>query len=352
MKVYTLDIDSGERDCSLWPTPNAYEIALKTPLHSAQWISLESARIPTSYNVINDNNNVFTVKIDAVASDGTTPIADAGSYDVDLTSREFANGTALANHVLSRIQAAGIETIDTVTWRGTRDSLKFSNAFSVSGSPNYDYTLLFRSGARGWTSNVEGSTTPNQVLGFAARDVRSSNGVIDEEGRVDFNVGPKQFVLRLSCGSEGFYKDAFARTPFYTGTIMNKSSAPGDQYVTYSSKEDSLIHEFTKAPHPCIESLRVEWFYKENNKLIPLDFRSRDHAIKLKIYATKDRLEEKPRIVDPHRIGELPPPISAPEFEERVYEWKEFIPIIFILVIGLVVTFSISGSRSPAGTAS
>jgi len=47
MKVHTLDIDSSERDTSIYPNSNSYVITLENPIYDVEEIRLVSARIPT-----------------------------------------------------------------------------------------------------------------------------------------------------------------------------------------------------------------------------------------------------------------------------------------------------------------
>ena len=138
MTVHTIDIDSGERDASLYPNPNAYTIDLKTPVFDVTSLEITTARVPTQPFVIHDNNNKFSVRIDA-------PAPDAGTHEVQMTGRDYPNGTTLAAKVLNAISAAGITTIDNVEFRSTRNSLKFSNVASSD-----EFTLLFKSGVDGW----------------------------------------------------------------------------------------------------------------------------------------------------------------------------------------------------------
>ena len=78
MTVHTIDIDSGERDASLYPNPNAYTIDLKTPVFDVTSLEITTARVPTQPFVIHDNNNKFSVRIDA-------PAPDAGTHEVQMT---------------------------------------------------------------------------------------------------------------------------------------------------------------------------------------------------------------------------------------------------------------------------
>lgn len=331
---HTVDVDSGERDPTLYPSPNDYVVPLKTPLYDVTKIELVSARVPHQ-SVVHDNNNKFTIEIDALASDGVTAIPDAGSYDIELTSREFGNGTTLKDHVVAQIASAGITTIDQVEWRSTRNSLKFSNVASTGGL-SYDYTLKFNTGTDGWSTDAKDRTTPNQVLGFTAADHRSQTGVINQEGRVNFEHATKMYVLKISTGSDEFNQDCYTDSPFYTGTLLNTTVDPVEQFMVYSGSTDVVLHEFIRGPQKHVDSLRLQWFSRENNKLVPCDFRSQDHALKFRITGNLDRTLNLPKVVE-EDVLELPPPINIPELNGRVYDWKKYVPLVIILFIGFVL---------------
>jgi len=320
---HTVDIDSGERDPVLYSTPSDYVVSLKTPLYDVTKIELVSARIPHQ-TVVHGNNNKFTIEIDALAP-------DAGSYDVELTSRTFASGTELKDHVAARLVAAGITTIDQVDFKTGTNSLKFSNVATT-----HDFTFKFNSGTDGWSTDAKERTTPNQVLGFTAADHASQSGVLDEEGRVNFEHSTKTYVLKISTGSDEFNQDCYTDTPFYTGTLTNTTVDPSEQFMVYSGQDDAVLHEFIRGPQKHVDSLRLQWFSRENNKLVPCDFRHQDHGLKFKITGNLDRTLSLPKVIE-EDVLELPPPINIPELNGRVYDWKKYVPLGIILFIGFVL---------------
>jgi hypothetical protein len=332
--AFTVDVDSGERDPVLYSTANDYVVPLKTSLYDVTKIELVSARIPHQ-SVVHDYNNTFTIEIDALASDGITTVPDAGSYDITLTDREFSSGTVLRDHVLARIVATGITTIDSVEWRSTRQSLKFSNVASTGGL-SYNYTFKFNTGVDGWSTTAKNRTTPNQVMGFTAADQQSIDGVIDQEGRVNVEHATKMYVLKISTGSDEFNQDCYTDTPFYTGTLLNTTVDPSEQFMFYSGQDDIILHEFIRGPQKAVDALRIQFFSRENNKLVPCDFRSQDHALKFKITGNLDRTLNLPKVVE-EDVLELPPPINIPGLNGRVYDWKKYVPLIVILFIGFVL---------------
>ena len=345
MAVHTIDIDSGERDASLHPNPNAYTIDLKTPVFDVTKLEVTSARIPTPNFVIHDNNNRFSVRIDA-------PAPDSGTHTVTMNDRHYPNATTLASQILTAISNAGITTIDNVEFRSTRDSLKFSNVASSD-----EFTLLFKSGVDGWDSNVLVRTTPNQVFGMSARDISSSNSIIDLEGRIDFECGPKSYVVKITAGSDVLGQTIYSNTPFYTGSFMSKSTI-AEQYMTVSSNDDPVTHQFAGGAQKQIDSLKIEWFYKANNKLVPVDFRDRDHAIKLTLSCETDKLKPLSKKFE-MLSKKLPAPVGMFDDPETVvvddierWDWEQMFPIVMIIIIGFVTLLVLSGrSRTSAPSA-
>ena len=328
----TFDVDSGERDAQIWPNPNSYEVPLKTPIYDVSELQVASARLPVSNFAINDNNNRFSLEIEAGAP-------DAGTHVVTMADRNYPNGTTLASKILTAIAASGCTTVDNVEWRSTRDSLKFSNVASA-----HEFTLLFKSGVDGYDSNAMTRTTPNQVFGMPALDLVSSNSIIDLEGRVDFTWGPKAYVVKLTAGSDVLGQTVYTNSPFYTGVFMSTGTWVA-QYVDLASRDDDTVtHRFVEGPYQQMDTLKIEWFYKLNNKLIPCDFRQRDHAIKFSAVCETDRLKTLSRKVETTSF-DVPEPIRMPEFADDSYDWVAYLPIVFVLLTGFILIRSLSGSR-------
>jgi hypothetical protein len=328
MKVHTLDIDSGERDTAIYEYSNNYSITLKTPLYNVTKLEVVSVRLPRP-RVFNHFNNKFTIR------------DDFGSYDVtiDPLDTTFSSGSVSETTFASYLQntaipASGCDTVDKVIY--TYNHYEFSN-LEVSNEFNLD----FYNGIDGWTSNVINRTTPNQIFGFNTSNLASSSSVISG-GRAGVGVAPKSFVLKISSGSDDLNQDSYTNTPFYTGVFLNTETdvtySTYQEYYTFYGNDDSFVHEFNNGPQREISNLKIEWYYKENNKLIPLDFMNRDHAIKLRIHGSTDKLEGLPK-VSPEVINkELPPPpISIPTQLDDVYKWKEYLSIGIIIFVGIVL---------------
>ena len=325
MKVHILDIDSGERDTAIYEYSNNYSVTLKTPLYNVTKLEVISARIPRN-RIINHFNNKFTIH------------DDRGTYNVELdpldNSIAGAPGeTTVATFVKNAIATAGCDTVDQVVYSYSK--FQFSNVATTD-----EFNLDFYNGVDGWSSNVMNRTTPNQIFGMNTSNLTSSSSII-KGGDPGVAFGPKTFVVKISAGSDDFNQDSYTNTPFYTGVFMNNDddstySSP-QKYYTFYGNDDSFVHEYNNGPQREISSLKIEWYYKENNKLIPVDFYERDNAIKLRIHGSTDKLEGLPKVPLEAVKKELPPPISIPAELDDVYKWKEYLSIGVIIFVGILL---------------
>lgn len=324
MKVYTLDIDSSQRDANVYPYANDYVVSLENPVYDVSKISLTSARIPTQQLTICGTNKTFSI-------DGTS---------VTLTEKNWSNKSSLASE-LQTVLAPPTTNINSVTYVTELDALLFSN--TTHEGP---FTLEFYSGTNGYESNITDITTPHQVLGFNSSDFSSNANHQVLGGPLNFN-GPNSLLLRLTAGSDDFTKHVYTGTPFYTGHILLN----GGSFVDFHAANDPLVHEFHSGPQKVIDTLRVEFFYMSHGKLIPYDFRNQEHTLKFEITCSTDRLENLPRDVVPQEFT-LPPPIRVPKSSgEDMYKW---VPIIIIVIVGILLMMFIGRPqpRTPGPPAS
>jgi hypothetical protein len=299
MKVHTLDIDSGERDPVLYSNPSDYVVHLKNPIYDVTKISLISARIHNSQLLINDHNNTFTINNTLNNYDITIP---NGNYD----------GEELAAHINTKCTIITGATFD-----------KDTNAITFTGSG--DFTFLFYGGTNGYAStSSSGYTTPHDILGLPASNVSSSSNSL-ETGSINLQ-GPDAIIVKMSSGSDEFNKTVFSETPFYTGRIL----LCGD-VINFSGVDDTVEHNFDSGSQKTISSLRVQFYYSSNNRLIPYDFRNANHILKLAVTCSTDKLENIAKV---ERDFALPPPMSIPEMEDP-RRWDAFISIFMVIATGL-----------------
>jgi len=309
MKVHTLDIDSSERDTLVYPNANNYVISLKNPIYDVSKIRLVSARIATPQLHICDSNGTFSV-------DGV---------DITLDMTDYTNGSDLATDLDLKLQPP-TSNVDSVVFDSDTSALIFSN----TAAGTHDFTFEFYSGTNGYTSNTSPLTTPHQLLGFASQD-SSSTGNILTSGAINLK-GPNSLVLRLSAGSDEFNKLVYSSTPFYTGHILLN----GTNIIDYSGDTDPLTHRFYTGTQKYIKDIKIEFFYMSHGRLIPYDFRNRDHILKFEIECSTDKLEGLPKVSPDVIDTEISSPISIP-VDENPYNRDSYLAIFAVVFIGLML---------------
>ena len=314
MRVHTLDIDSGERDPVSYSNPADYVVKLKTPVYEVTKISLISARIHNSQFLIHSRNNTMQVLTNGGSTQTVT--IPVGNY----SGQELADAVKLNCTVITG-----------ATFNKTTNAITFT---CDSG----DFTFKFYSGTNGYNTNVTGNTTPHDILGLPASDISSSSSSLTT-GSINLQ-GADAIIVKLSSGSDEFNKTVFSDTPFYTGRIL----MCGD-VINYSGVDDAVEHNFDSGVQKTISSLRVQFYYSSNNRLIPYDFRNANHILKLAVTCSTDKMENIPR----SKRGEsLPTPMEIPyEFREDVHNWDAFIPIFMVVAAGLFLLLIIKKPKRP-----
>ena len=209
-----------------------------------------------------------------------------------------------------------------------------NNTFTINNmSNNYDITgpnqfsFDFYNGTNGYKSNVTGKTTPHDILGVIAANVFSTSISPYKLHTGSVNLqGTDAIIVKLSSGSDEFNKIVFSETPFYTGRIL----LCGD-VINFSGVDDTVEHNFDSGSQKTISSLRVQFYYSSNNRLIPYDFRNANHILKLAVTCSTDKLENIAKV---ERDFSLPPPMSIPEMEDP-RRWDAFISIFMVVATGL-----------------
>lgn len=328
MKVHTLNIDSSHRDPTLYTNPNNYTVTLDNPIYDVSQIKLVSARIPTSQLLICETNNKFDV-IDKTSGAAARPVGQdpwisipshltslypVGNYTTVTLQTGNYTGASLATEINNRLIGAGISY-------DAND-----NTFN-SGGGYQDFVFLFKTGTRGYDSNML-ETTPYQILGSGPEDFE----VTDKLGAANLK-GPNSLVLKVTSGSDGFDQRVFTSTPFYTGHIL----LDGSDVINFNGVDDPLVHQFHSGSQKIIKELTINFFYMSYGRLIPYDFRNQDHVLKFEITCSTDKLQGLPKV--PLEVVEkaLPPPISIPEMVVDTYQWKDYLSIGIIIFIGMVL---------------
>lgn len=318
MKVHTLNIDSSERDTSIYTYANNYVVNLDNPIYDISNIKLVSARIPTPQLMTSATNKTFSV-------DGV---------DITLNETNYSNGYVLAEDLDIEL-APSNSHIDSVIFDEETDSLVFSNTQATD-----DFTIEFYDGTNGYLSNTSSLTTPHQIMGFSSKNFTSTNNTL-RSGAINLN-GPNSLVLKLTTGSDEFTQTVYTSTPFYTGHIL----LDGSDFINFNGADDVLVHHFHSGSQKMIKDVKVEFFYMSHGRLIPYDFRNQDHILKFEITGSTDKLENLPKvpIEEPKKVEKEEPIISIPEVVKNSYIWrKEYLYIALIVIVGLLLIFFMKG---------
>ena len=315
MKVHTLNIDSSERDTSVYAYANSYVVNLDNPIYDISNIKLVSARIPTPQLMTCATNKTF--KVDGVS--------------ITLNETNYSNGYVLATDLDIELAPANTH-IDSVIFDEETDSLVFSNTHASGGN----FTLQFYSGTDGYLSNASPLTTPHQLMGFSSKDFTSTGKVL-RSGAINLD-GPNSLILKLTTGSDEFTQTVYTSTPFYTGHIL----LDGTDSINFNGADDKLVHHFHSGAQKMIKDVKIEFFYMSHGRLIPYDFRNQDHILKFEISGSTDKLENLPKvpIEEPKKVEKEEPIISIPEIVKNTYKWrKEYLYIGLIVLVGLLLLF-------------
>ena len=318
MKVHTLNIDSSERDTSIYTYANNYVVNLDNPIYDISNIKLVSARIPTPQLMTSATNKTFSV-------DGV---------DITLNETNYSNGYVLAEDLDIEL-APSNSHIDSVIFDEETDSLVFSNTQASD-----DFTIEFYDGTNGYLSNTSSLTTPHQIMGFSSKNFTSTNNTL-RSGAINLN-GPNSLVLKLTTGSDEFTQTVYTSTPFYTGHIL----LDGSDFINFNGADDVLVHHFHSGSQKMIKDVKVEFFYMSHGRLIPYDFRNQDHILKFEITGSTDKLENLPKvpIEEPKKVEKEESIISIPEVVKNSYIWrKEYLYIALIVIVGLLLIFFMKG---------
>ena len=334
MSVHTLDIDSGERDPVAYPNPGDYVVELKNPIYNVSKISLVSARIHASQFLINNRNKTFDFVVHGTPDTVVTVTLTPGNY----------SGKSLATELQTKVNAAlGSAYVSSpidFSYYKDKNELVITSLSSAAPAGS-EFSFKFYDGTNGYNSSVatEGYTTPHDILGLPASNIRSNTTSPPEAqgllitGSINLQ-GPDALILKISSGAEELNKTVYSDTPFYTGRIL----MCGD-VINYSGVDDTVEHTFESGSQN-ISKLRIQFFYSSNNRLIPYDFRNANHVLKLSINGAVDKLSRVPMVKKGTELQNeertegyrLPPNIQSRA--DDLNKWNGFVYIFLIILTG------------------
>lgn len=294
---YIIELDSSERDVSLYPLPSDYTLSLDRTIYNVEKIRVVSAVIPRSQLLINSENKQFSI-------DSTT---------ITLDEKNYLTGTALASDLATKLAATPITS---VTFDSTTNRLTFSGST--------DFTLSF------------GTTGPMSVLGFSSNTVTSTSSTL-VSGAIDL-IGPTSIIMKLSSGSDDDI-DGGLYTSTHNGVYFGRFMSTDLAIIKQSFTTDPLEHDFVSSNKRDIKNLRLSLYWKNCGRLVPYDFMDRNHIIKLEITGNTDKLNST-TIDDEYKKPELPPVVDFPMMGRKIRDISpdKIIPIVLaiVLLLGLV----------------
>jgi hypothetical protein len=319
MKTILIDVDSGERDPTVYPNPNDYTVRLSDTLYGVTKLRIVEASIPNCQTLINYGNKQFQL-------DNRVYVLNEGSY---------TNGTDLASNLQQSLSGSNVSQ---VTFSSFTNKLTFSNC----GTSNA-FSFKFFSGSNGYsTSSTVGP--PCATLGFSGSDVR---GIQDVVSNVIDLSGPTALFVRISYKEEEFEKDiyvdggqfTFGNTagqqatiapipPIYIGRIV---LGPRGERSRYNMTNYPIEYN---VPNLNIDQLSIRFYWNNGNKLVPYDFGKQNHIMKFEIVCDEDRLS---RVYEEGgAVDSLPPPVE--KIPERFRRDTIFMAALgLILFIGLII---------------
>lgn len=245
-KKYTrIVIDSKDRNASLFPSPNDYEIVLDDDINDVVSAQLVSADVPFSSYMINAYFNTLYIVISGV------------TYNVTLTTGDYTNPSDLAAHIQARINSTTSSTNFAVSYDTVKDNFKFRSK------------VVFTVAFAGKVNAL------NMLLGFAKSDYVST---IDSEA-VDAYANVVQGPFRKDFAFNRYIYLAIEQFDLNKGNAkpINKSfAALTQQYTSLSMSDRPKIIKYFSPTIPRFSKLRICFYDRFGNKY---DFQNQDHRL-------------------------------------------------------------------------
>ena len=292
---HIIELESGERDVSLYPLSSDYILSLDRTIYNVEKINVVSAVIPRSQTLINSVNKVFYVN----------------STMVTLDEKNYTSGQDLATDLTTKIPSIS------VTFNSTTDSLTFTGSTS--------FTLSFA------------SESTARILGLLKGDT-ASTGTTLVSGAIDL-LGTQSIIMKLSSGDDNLERGLYtSNSGVYFGSFL--ISGIGSNVIYHYGHLDTIESMYTSSNKKDITSLRVSFHWKDGTELVPYDFRNKNHTVKLELHGNTDKLNSNTIDEDVHAKKELPPVVELPPFKNKIRDISpdKIIPIALavVLLLGLV----------------
>ena len=145
---------------------------------------------------------------------------------------------------------------------------------------------------------------------------------------------PKALILRLTSGSDEYNQTVYVKTARHTGYILLDDT----DNITFNGSDDPLVHHFHSGSQKVLTDLQIEFLYMNNGELTPYVFGSLDHVLKFEITCSTDKLQGLTKSTEKtnEMFQDALSNISIPDVENP-YEWKGYIYIGFIILLGIMM---------------
>ena len=309
--TYLLEIDSSQRDVTLYPNSNTYTVSLNRPMYNVSNIKLVSGRIPLPQWTIDAFNDTFKYNLNG-----------AGDITVTIAQQDYLTGAGLATELTTQLTAVSI----TASFDINTGAITFTHA-------TLPFTLTM------------GSNSPAAVLGLLPNTTSSSvaNNIIT--GSIDLG-GPTSLILSLSADRRDDIKNVLyveggedSVPMHYFGRIITVAYTE-KRLINFNGNSDPVRNLFYKGTEGYMDKIDINFFWNNFKEVNPYDFKLRNHVLKFEITCSLDKLSLSKENDMNKRLVELPPKLELDRFNSTFRIWgnKQF--MVYggaSIVLGLIV---------------
>lgn len=252
-KKYTrIVVDSKDRNKSLFPNPNQYEVVLDDDINDVVSAQLVSADVPFTSYLINDIFNQLNVTID-----GTTSI-------VTLTTGDYSP-TELASHLQTKLNTLSSNNF-TVSYDVAKDNFRFrsKNPFILDFSNKNSLSMLL-----GFDNNTSYSSSISSELDAFVN-------VVQSPFRKNFHYN-KYIYLVI---------DQFDLNKGNAKPINKSFAALTEQYTALSINDKPKIVKYFSPTIPRLNKIKISFYDRFGNKY---DFQNQDHRLEFMFTSFKQK---------------------------------------------------------------
>lgn len=257
IKEEYLLIDSRDRNQTVYPNPNNYQIDLTEEYKDIKSVSLISSNVPKSQYLINTSNNILNF--------------------VDSNSNEFEVQIPVGNYTISELTTQLQSSLNLIGSNNTFTVNADSKTNKVTISSSAGFQLLFNGGTENYnnsTRNIYKENSIGKTLGFSMTDLI---GLTSYTSQNQYNLnGPTYVLLHINelnnlDGIQSSIKNAFAKIPLDTNQ---------NEYKFFKESNDYIVITEFNPPLARLAELNIRFLNYDNTDY---DFGGLDHTFLLKI---------------------------------------------------------------------